>query len=137
MLPFKRWAAADWKETRPRQTAVSFKCLRLEHSEKRKWLERANTYLGKDHKPFSLSVREPSPGLYEVTLRHEALCDDALLYAETVSELSPYGNPNEDIICQSEKDGKLYKLGDIPHDDSLYHEWKSPFHPFDGGEEDL
>jgi len=135
-LPLTRWAGKNIKTTRPRQVAVSFKCLRVEMTEKREWLEQANIYLGKDRTPFDVTVEETSPGLYELELRSEALCDDPLLYAETNAELSPYGNPNEDIMCQSEEDGSLYKLADVPGDDSHYHEFKSAFHPFDLGSED-
>uniref|UniRef100_A0A7S1HI88 MRH domain-containing protein n=1 Tax=Hemiselmis andersenii TaxID=464988 RepID=A0A7S1HI88_HEMAN len=137
ILPLTRWAGKNIKRTRPRQVAVSFKCLRVEMDDKRKWLEEANIYLGKDRIPFDLTVEESSPGLYEMTLRSEALCDNPLLYAETVSELSPYGNPNEDIMCQSDLDGRLYKLADVPGDDSHYHEYKAAFHPFDLGQEDV
>ena len=116
---------------------MSFKCLRLEEPEKRAWLESANVYLGEDKTPFDVMIKEDSPGVYELQLRSESLCNDPLLYTETVAELSPYGNLNQDITCQSESDGKLYKLEDIPGDESLYHEWKSAFHPFDIGPEDL
>jgi len=135
VLPIRRWAAANLKFTRPRQAAVTFKCLRVEVEEKRTWLEDANIYLGKDKTPFDMTVVEPSQGLYQIELRHEALCADPLLYAETVAELSPYGDPNEDIMCQSEKDGKLYKLGDVPRGDGYYHDWKTAFNPMDIGEE--
>mmetsp|Transcript_50733 Transcript_50733/g.123659 ORF Transcript_50733/g.123659 Transcript_50733/m.123659 type:complete len:429 (+) Transcript_50733:125-1411(+) len=148
--PLGLWYSAEYRNWfmsknftlfRPRQVAVRFQCLQMHFENEigtRMWLDRANVYLDKDRIPFDIFIEEPRAGLYEVVIKSEALCErDSPIYQETDVELSAEGSPLHDITCQSEKDGQVYELWEVPMQEGYEHEWKEAYHPWDDGEEDL
>ena len=75
---------------------------------------------GREHVPFDIEVLEVGTGIYDVVVRSEALCASPLLRLETVTELDPFGDILEDVVCQSEESGEVYPLRDVPGDDRIY-----------------
>jgi len=79
---------------------------------------------GREHVPFDIEVLEVGTGIYDVVVRSEALCASPLLRLETVTELDPFGDILEDVVCQSEESGEVYPLRDVPGDDRFYHKFR-------------
>jgi len=129
--PFsKNFGRVELSSVRPRQVGLKFKCLKIEEPGFRQWLEDSHVYLDKDHVPFDVHVHETALGVYEMTIGTEALCQEDLLYQETILELSQFGNLEEEVVCQSEESGMVYKLKDVPNDNRFWHKFQEAVNPW-------